>query len=161
MSKYSFDRYKNNVTIDESYDLYNTLNVIKNINDHVHYFFNGFSEIKDTNEVVINLIKADLNFKEYHNIMYYDNGADIIFLEKYEFVNFNKIKNNEIKHEIAMAIKERNPSGFHEALIETSSLMFNPVSLKPFYTWEGIGLSGFDFKNEGLLVERLLIIVII
>ena len=155
MSKYYHDTFDNKITIDHE-ELYDTYNIIKGIHGHAHYFFNGFSEIKGTCEVVINLIKADLGFENYHTVLYNDNGKETMFSEKYKFVNFNNIKSVDIKNEIAEAIKERNPNVFIEMLECESPQIFNPSTLKPFYKWNAISADDFNYGEAAAEADCLL-----
>jgi len=93
---------------------YDTFNIIKNKNGSAHYFFNGFERIKGTDEIVIKLIRANDTFSDYANIMYDGRRKNIKFSDKYEFINFNKIKDHNIKLEIAAAIKIKDRSAYDD-----------------------------------------------
>lgn len=108
MDKYHFDENKNRMFINND-DLYSDLNIIKNINGTAHYFFNGFAYKKETKEIVIDLIRANSQFSEYQNVMCKGKYRKMKFSDKYEFINFNDIKNDGIKNSIVVAIQERNP----------------------------------------------------
>lgn len=155
MNKYYHDKDNNKILIGYK-ELYNTYNLIKGIHNHAIYFFNGFSQVKGTTEVVINLIKADLNFKEYHVKLYDDYSTKISFSEKYEFVNFNEIKSNVIKHEIVEAIKERNSNMFDEILEFESPLLYDEFSYKPHFKWNALSSDAFDYEAEAVIADGLL-----
>jgi hypothetical protein len=93
---------------------YDTFNIIKNKNGSAHYFFNGFERIKGTDEIIIKLIRANDSFTDYNNVMYDGRRKNIKFSDKYEFINFNEIKEHNIKLEIAEAIKLKDRSAYDD-----------------------------------------------
>ena len=155
MSKYLHDSGINNVTVNHT-ELYSIFNLMKGIHGNAHYFFNGFSEVKGTNEVVINIIKADEKGSEYHVVMYNDHGKETMFTEKYEFINFNNIKNSDIKNEIGAAIRLYSDDSYKKMFKEIGAAMYSDINFKPKYNLKGINCDGFDYDIQGAELDRLL-----
>jgi len=125
---------------------YNIFNIIKNVNGTAHYFFNGFSRIDGTNEIVINLIRANKTCSEYANIMYDGKRNDIKFSEKYKFINFNDIDNNQIKDDIVEAIELKDYPEYVRSIKNTATLFDS--DLMPFKRYHTIPTNKYNYINE-------------
>lgn len=148
MTTYTITTEKNKgiLVANEPYD---TFNIIKNINGSAHYFFNGFEKIQGTNEIVIKLIRANEHLSEYVNVMYDGRRKNIKFTDKYEFIDFNKIQDHNIKLEIADAIKIKDRAAYDN--------FFNfPENRHGQVDIEAINSDLFNYKNAAKELDRYL-----
>lgn len=160
MNKYLHDLEYNKIFIYPHKETYSIFNLMKGIHGNAHYFFNGFSEIMGTNEIAINLIKADENGIEYHPIMYHNVNKKInkyiMFTDKYEFVNFNDIKDFKTKWEIGKAIRLYSEESYKQMFEQIGSVMYDQTNFQPSYKLKGLDCDDFNYKQQAEEVDTYL-----